>query len=161
MKHYLFFALLLLSRIAVAAEAPAALIVDAGISKPLTVDATLMYQLPRHTVEASDHGVPARFEGVALRDVLVRAGFTFGESLRGTKLTQLLLVSAADGYRVVFALPELDAGFRDRTVLLADRRDGKPLSAQEGPYRLVVPDERRAARWVRQLTRIELRSALD
>lgn len=160
MKHLLL-CLLLLSQVSLAAEAPAPLIVDVGISRPLTVDAALMRELPRYEIAASDHGVTARFEGVALRDVLVRAGFTFGDSLRGAMLSKLLLVSAADGYRVVFALPELDAGFRDRMVLLADRRDGKPLSAQEGPYRLVVPDEQRPARWVRQLSRIELRSALN
>ena len=35
-------------------------------------------------------------------------------------------------------------------VLLADHRDGQPLSTAEGPLRLVVPDEKRHARWVRQ-----------
>ena len=51
-----------------------------------------------------------------------------------------LLVEAADDYRVVFALPELDPAFTERVILLADRRDGQPLAAAEGPLRLVVPD---------------------
>ena len=62
-----------------------------------------------------------------------------------------LLVEAADGYRVVFALPELDPAFTERVVLLADHRDGQPLTPAEGPLRLVVPDEKRQARWVRQV----------
>ena len=62
-----------------------------------------------------------------------------------------LLVEAADGYRVIFALPELDPAFTERVVLLADHRDGQPLSTAEGPLRLVVPDEKRHARWVRQV----------
>ena len=62
-----------------------------------------------------------------------------------------LLVEAADGYRVVFALPELDPAFTERMVLLADHRDGQPLTTTEGPLRLVVPDDKRHARWVRQV----------
>jgi DMSO/TMAO reductase YedYZ molybdopterin-dependent catalytic subunit len=36
-------------------------------------------------------------------------------------------------------------------VLVASACDGKPLAASEGPLRLVVPGEIRAARSVRQL----------
>ena len=35
------------------------------------------------------------------------------------------MIEAADGYRVLFTLPELDSLFADKVVLLADRRDGK------------------------------------
>jgi len=70
----------------------------------------------------------------------------------------VVVVKAADGYQAVFALPELDPLFSKKVVLLADRRDGGPLSAKEGPYRLVVPDEARQARWVRQVISIELRT---
>ncbi len=42
-------------------------------------------------------------------------------------------------------------GATDKLVLLVDRRDGKPLSGQEGPLRIIVPDEKRHARWVRQI----------
>ena len=70
-----------------------------------------------------------------------------------------LLVEATDGYRVVFALPELDPAFKDRAGLLADRRDGQPLAAAEGPLRLVVPGEKRHARWVRQALSGTIRQA--
>jgi hypothetical protein len=62
-----------------------------------------------------------------------------------------LVVEASDGYRAVFALPEIDPACTDRTILLVDRRDGKPLSAKEGPLRIVVPGEKRHSRWVRQV----------
>ena len=45
-------------------------------------------------------------------------------------------------YRVVFALPELDPTFRDSEILLADRRDGKPLEGQDGRLRLIIPHEK-------------------
>jgi hypothetical protein len=70
-----------------------------------------------------------------------------------------VLVEAADGYRAVFALPELDAGFTDRKIYLATMRDGKPLSEKEGPFRIVVPDDKRPARWVRQVTALRIRQA--
>src|SRR5713226_4105039 len=72
---------------------------------------------------------------------------------RGSRvdLALFLVVGAADGYHAVFALPELDHAFTDRIIILADRRDGKPLAEKEGPLRIVVPDEKREARWVRQV----------
>jgi hypothetical protein len=57
---------------------------------------------------------------------------------------------------VVFALAELDPGLGGRSVLLADRRDGSPLGPTEGPLRLVIPDEKRPARWARQVRTIRI-----
>jgi hypothetical protein len=82
-----------------------------------------------------------------------------GEKLRGSNILLYLLVEAADSYRVVFALPELDPAFTERVVLLADHRDGQPLTTAEGPLRLVVPDEKRQARWVQQVGSCTVRRA--
>jgi len=108
--------------------------------------------LPRREVRVRDRdGTEVTFAGVALVEILRLAGVPLGEKLRGSNMALYLLVDAADGYRVVFALPELDPAFTERVVLLADHRDGQPLAAAEGPLRLVVPDEKRQARWVRQV----------
>jgi DMSO/TMAO reductase YedYZ molybdopterin-dependent catalytic subunit len=118
--------------------------------------------LPRREVRARDRdGTEATFAGVALIELLRLAGVPVGEKLRGSNMALYLLVEAADGYRVVFALPELDPAFRERVVLLADHRDGQPLSTAEGPLRLVVPDEKRHARWVRQVGSCTVRRARD
>jgi hypothetical protein len=112
-------------------------------------------------VKATDHEQNlANFEGVLLRDVLQPLALPFGKELRGKALTICLLVEARDGYQVLFTLPELDALFTDKVVLLADRRDGKPLSENEGPLRIVVPDEKRQARWIRQVKSISARDAV-
>ena len=68
----------------------------------------------------------------------------------------MLLVEAADGYKAVFALAELDPAFAVRDIILADKRDGKPLGAKEGPFRIVAPGDKRGARWVRQVTALRL-----
>jgi len=112
--------------------------------------------LPHVKVQAAAHDVSAAFEGVALKAVLEKAGIVLGEALRGKRLAACLLVEAADGYRVVIALPEMDPGFTDKQIILAFLKDGKPLDPKEGPYRIVIPDEKRPARWIRQVTSLKV-----
>jgi len=113
--------------------------------------------LPHLKVTASEHSSgPVAFEGVTLKSLLEKAGVTFGESMKGKRLSSCLLIEAADGYRVVIALPELDPGFTDKQTLLVFLREGKPLGDKEGPYRIVIPDEKRMARWVRQVTTLRI-----
>jgi hypothetical protein len=118
-------------------------------------------QLTRADLEALPHvkvttGASATFEGVALGALLAKAGVGFGETLRGKRLASCLLVEAADGYRAVIALPELDPAFTDKQIVLVFLKDGKPLDDKEGPYRIVIPDEKRMARWVRQVTTLKI-----
>jgi DMSO/TMAO reductase YedYZ molybdopterin-dependent catalytic subunit len=138
----------------------AQLSIAGAVEQPLTLHATDLTMLPRQTLQVRDHeGRESVFEGVALVELLQRAGVPLGKDLRGDRMVTYVLVGAADGYRVVFALPEIDPAFSDRLILLADRRDQQPLSAQEGPLRLVVPGEKRQARWVRQVTSVTVRRA--
>jgi len=145
----------------VAQEPPGILLrVEGENPGTLELTASALARLPHRTVKAKDHdGRESTFEGVPLVEVLKAAGVKFGNDLRGKALATYLLVEAADGYRVVFALPELDPASTDRVVVLADRRDGKPLDGKEGPLRIVVPDEKRHSRWVRQVISLKLRRA--
>ena len=112
--------------------------------------------LPRVKVTTGASSAAATFEGVALRAVLEKAGVGLGETLKGKRMASCLLVEAADGYRVVIALPEIDPAFNDKQMVLAFLKDGKRLNDKEGPYRLVIPDEKRMARWVRQVTTLRI-----
>ena len=69
------------------------------------------------------------------------------------------LAEGADGYRVSFSLAELDPGFQDSQVLVADTMNGEPLGDKVGPLRLVVPQDKRPARWVRMLRSIKVMDA--
>jgi hypothetical protein len=116
----------------------------------------------RRSVRAKDElGKESLFEGVLLTEILLAAGVKFGKELRGKRLADYLLVETEDGYRVVFALPELDPTFGDSNILLADRRDGKPLEGSDGRLRLIIPDEKRYARWMRQIVSLQIRSAKE
>jgi DMSO/TMAO reductase YedYZ molybdopterin-dependent catalytic subunit len=137
--------------------APVLLKVGGEVPHPLTLTALEFAELPRQSVKAKDRdGKEVDFEGVPLFEILQRAGLKLGQDLRGTALASYLLVQAADGYRAVFALPEIDPACTDRTILLVDRRDGMPLLAQEGPLRIVVPGEKRHSRWVRQVVALKI-----
>jgi hypothetical protein len=128
---------------------------DSG--KQVLLSRTDLEALPHVKVTASEHSSgPVNFEGVTLKSVLEKAGVGFGESMKGKRLSNCLLVEAADGYRAVIALPELDPAFTDKQTLLAFLRDGKPLGEKEGPYRIVIPDEKRMTRWVRQVTTLKI-----
>jgi hypothetical protein len=114
--------------------------------------------LPRITIQAVDHdGKDAKFEGVAARDVLKLVNAPLGKDLRGNNLAVYVVAEAVDGYRVVYALTEFDTDFTDRVILIADRRDGQALGAKEGPLRIVVPGEKRPARWIRELVSISVK----
>lgn len=133
--------------------------VSGDVPTSLKLSAADFAKLPRRSVQAKDHdGKDAAFEGVMVYEILKLAGVEFGEKLRGKKLASYLLVEAADGYRVIFALPELDPAFTDKVILIADKRDGKPLSDKEEKLRVVVPDEKRPARWARRVVSLKIQT---
>ena len=127
--------------------------VSGEVERSLKLTAADLAKLPHRSVRAKGHdGKEAEFEGVLLIEILKLAGMKFGEDLRGKNLALYLVAEASDGYRAVYALPELDPAFTDKLILLANKRDGKALDEKEGPLRIVVSDEKRQGRWVRQVT---------
>jgi len=143
-----------------APELAAVLVVTNESGRETRLAADDLRTMPRTQAQVKGRdGELATYEGVTLAQLLERAGVTLGKSLRGPRLASYLLVEAADGYRVVFALPELDPASTDQLVLLADRKDGQPLSAKEGPWRIVVPDEKQHSRWIRQVMSMRVVSA--
>jgi hypothetical protein len=94
-----------------------------------------------------------------LSAILQKAGVPSGKDLHGKNLTKYVLVNASDGYQVVFALAKLDKDFTDRTIILADHLDGKPLPTGVGPFQIIVQDEKKAARCIRMVTAIKIQSA--
>ena len=115
-----------------------------------------------HTeITATDphQGIQHRYGGVEMRDLLARAGAPLGQSLRGRAQQMVVLARSKDNYVVAYALAEFDEAFSDRQVLLADTEDGKPLGAGAGPFRIIMPGDKKAARWARMITRIDVRLA--
>ena len=114
--------------------------------------------MARDSVRATFRGVGHTYAGVRLTDVLRRAGVAV-DSAHGTNLVSRVLVEASDGWRVIFSLPELLPAFAGRRVLVADLMDGAALPGNEGPWRLLCPDDgEEHARWVRGVVAIRVRA---
>ena len=135
----------------------AALEIAGDVPHPLKLTAEEFARLPRQTVRAKGHdGVESQYEGVSLLELMTKAGVPTGKDLRGSAMAYYVVVEAADGYRAVFALAELDPGFTDRVILLADHRDKKPLAGNAAPLQVIVPGEKKHGRWVRQVLRLKV-----
>ncbi len=147
--------LILLAIGAAHAAEPAVISVVPVGGETVQVSPSLLAHLATQEVAATAHEKTSRYTGYDLRAVLKGAG-VITESVRGKQLATYLLVTAADGYQVVFSLAELDPTLGDKLVLLTDRENGKPLPLSDGPWRLVVPSDSRPARWVRQLQSIKV-----
>jgi len=123
----------------------------------LLVNPTTLAGLPRVTITATDeHGHTDTYTGVSLHDFVVHAGAPSGEAVRGKAIMSAIIVGATDNYHAFFGLSEIDPTYTDHVVLIADTRDGAPLDARHGPYMSVVPFEKREARWVKNVTDVEL-----
>jgi hypothetical protein len=123
----------------------------------LSLTASDLIGLPRRTVTVTDEtGQTASYSGVDLGALLAKNGAPNGAILRGRAIADYVIVRAADGYRSVFALCELDPAFTSKIVLLADQRNGAPMGTDVGPFRIVIPDEKRHARWVRKVIELDV-----
>jgi hypothetical protein len=144
--------------IGLVAQAPATtaatLVVAGAVKTTLTLTLADLGKMPRTTVTVSEDGTDVHYEGVLLAEILRRAGAPTGAALRGKALASYLLCEAKDGYRVVFALAEFDPEFNDNPIIVADARDGKPLFDYQGPFRIMAPRDKKAARGIRMLTKL-------
>jgi DMSO/TMAO reductase YedYZ molybdopterin-dependent catalytic subunit len=133
--------------------ATASLSLTGEVKTELHLSAADLKALPRTSVKAFDaHEKQTHvFEGVTLQELLNRAGVPTGEDLRGKGLAMCVVADAADGYRAVYSLGELEPSIGNEIVLVADTVDGQRIPAGQGPLRLVVPSDKRPARWVRML----------
>ena len=126
-------------------------------STAITLTAEDLKKLPRTSVEVVDRsGKKINYSGVTVHQLLAKVHAPLGEELRGAALRCYVSVKAKDEYRAVYALCEFDPAYTDRTILLADEQDGKPLGEDVGPFQIIVPDEKRHSRWVRQVVRIRV-----
>ncbi len=137
-------------------EAPS-LTIGGSVERPQQLQMADLEKMPHVRIDVKDHdGSAATYEGVSLAELLKSAGAPTGEKMRGPNMASYVLAEAKDGYRVIFALPELDPGFTDFQVIVAFARNGKPLAEGQGPLRIIAPQDKRPARWIRMVQEIEV-----
>ncbi|MBL0939358.1 MAG: molybdopterin-dependent oxidoreductase [Gemmatimonadaceae bacterium] len=140
----------------VGAQETARLAVTGDVPTPLTLSPADLAALPRATVSTTNNGMTTTYSGVWVAEVLRKADVALGPGMRGNTLSGYLLAKASDGYQVLFSLGELDPAITDAQVLLADTANDKPLFAENGRFRLVLPNDKRGARSLRMLTTLEV-----
>jgi len=123
----------------------------------VTISPTELAALPHVTLTLSAEGKTHTYAGVPIAYLLQRIGAPSGKALKGADLSDVVLVTAKDGYAVALALADTDPLVRKDQILLADQADGAPMPNGVGPYRLVVEGDQRGARMARMVVSIEVR----
>jgi len=130
------------------------LTIGGDIPQPLTLSKEDLAKMPRSSVSWSEHGPAVNYEGVLLYEVLKAAGAPLDKQLSGKALATYVLADAKDGYEVVFTLPEVDPAFTDSKILVADTVNGQALGEKQGPFRIVVAQDKKGARSIRMLEKL-------
>ncbi len=117
--------------------------------------------LPQETASARlREGAPFTLSGVSVTALLKVCGLDLSQRLgAGNVVGHALVARAADGYRAVFGLAEVDPHFGHAPLMVNwTHTDGSPLPDRIGPLQLVATGESRPGRWVRQLQSLEVKS---
>jgi hypothetical protein len=125
--------------------------------KTLTLSPEELAALPHKSVSVFNAHSKANetYSGVPLADLLSKVGVPLGESVRGKLFLTGVVASGMDGYGVLYSLAEVDPSIHTGDVIVADTLDGKKLD-KDGAFKMVSSEERRPARWVRNLASISV-----
>jgi hypothetical protein len=125
--------------------------------KTLTLSPNELAALPHKSVVVFNAHNKANetYSGVPLADLLSKAGVPLGESVRGKLFMTGIVAEGTDNYGVLYSLAEVDPSIHTGDVIVADMLDGKKLE-KDGAFKMVSSEERRPARWVRNLTAISV-----
>ncbi|HEY0784319.1 MAG TPA: molybdopterin-dependent oxidoreductase [Acidobacteriaceae bacterium] len=111
------------------------------------------------TLENAHTHATETYSGVRLLDLLLPAGAPTGKDVHGGALSDYVVATGSDGYKAVLALAEIEPDFHPGQVLVADSMNGKPLDTAQGPFQLIVTEDKHPARSVHNLVKIELKQA--
>ena len=128
--------------------------------KTLSFSSADLKAMPHKSVTVFNEHAKANesYTGVLLTDLLTKAGVPTGKDLKGKAFLMYVLAEGTDHYRVLYSLDEVDGANHTGDVIVADTLDGAALTT-DGAFKLVSTEDKRPARWVRNLTAITVRSA--
>lgn len=125
--------------------------------KTVTMGADDLAALPHKSVTVfnAHSKVNETYSGVVLSDLLTKLQVPQGEQVKGALFLTGVIAEGTDGYKVLYSLAEVDPTIHKGDVIVADRLDGKKLD-KDGAFKLVSTEEKRPARWVRNLKSIDV-----
>ena len=130
-------------------------------NKTITLSANDIAAMPHITIDIKAHdGNMHSYSGVVLMNLLQKAGVKMGDSAKKNVSSSYVLITATDTYKAVYALSEVDTLQSNKTIILADKTDGKPLPQNALPYQIIATGEKIHARMIRQVVSIEVKRAM-
>lgn len=100
------------------------------------------------------------YTGTSLWSLLNDAGLQADGTRKNDLLSRHVLATGADGYKVVFALGELNPEYGNKPALVAYAETtagvSAPLAAADGPFRVTAPGDVKGGRYVSNLTRLDV-----
>ena len=123
--------------------------------KSITLTPQDIAAMPHKSVSVYNHHTKANetYAGVPLADLLGKVGVPLGENVRGKLFLIGVVAEGTDHYSVLYALAEVDPSIHAGDVIVADSIDGQKLG-KDGVFKMVSTEEKRPARWVRNLTSV-------
>jgi hypothetical protein len=96
-----------------------------------------------------------KYSGVPVADLLAKVGTPLGEKVRGKLFMIAVVAEGTDKYSVLYSLAEVDPSIHTGDILVADSMDGQKLG-KDGTFKMISTEEKRPARWVRNLATISV-----
>ena len=123
--------------------------------KSITLSPEEFAALPHKTVSVfnSHSKATEKYSGVPLADLLAKVGVPLGEQVKGKLFLTGIVAEGTDNYDVLYTLAEADPSIHAGEVLVADSVDDHKLD-KDGAFKVVSTEEKRPARWVRNLASI-------
>lgn len=125
--------------------------------KSITLSSEELSAMPHKSVSVfNEHAkVNETYSGVPLSDLLAKVGVPLGEKVRGKLFLTGIIAEGTDKYEVLYTLAEVDPSIHTGDVIVADSVNGHKLD-KDGAFKIVSSEEKRPARWVRNLTAISV-----
>ncbi len=132
--------------------------VGGGVGTPLNLGLADVRAFPPITLNAETRTRQGSqgshsYTGALLKDVLDKAKPRTDPNRKNDLLSVYITAVGSDGYRATVAYGEIDPDFGAQQIIVAYEMDGKPLD-KDGVAELVVPGDKLAGRWVKNLVSI-------
>ena len=129
--------------------------VGGGVGTPLNLGLADVRAFPPITLNAETRTRQGSqgshsYTGALLKDVLDKAKPRTDPNRKNDLLSVYITAVGSDGYRATVAYGEIAPDFGAQQIIVAYEMDGKPLD-KDGVAELVVPGDKLAGRWVKNL----------
>jgi len=130
----------------------------AGTSK--TFSPSEFKALPHVTVNVhnSHANKDESYSGVPVKELLALVAPAKGEGPKVSGNMTLIIAGATDGFQVALTLCDTNPECRNGQSIVADTLDGVALT-QDGAFKLVLSEDKKPARWARNLQSLTVKAA--